>query len=455
MYINKKNISVNRIIVAIIVNLGLIAILYTSYIKIIGEISLMTLLVFMSLSVIITPLFIVKDIFHPFIIMAITSCLVIIDFLNQDLFGFRVSSFGIYRPYSIIMIIVWYVFLYLGYYFSSKIRVKPINNRVLLRNNHPILIASLLFVLSLFGFAYSLVIFGGFSGMIGALVSTTTAYSGLGYLRLIVGLGGLSAILFLYGGKTKTSFLVILLTSLMLSFFGGRANVVLNTILPYLMYYNYKVKKLSIIVLSIFSIFSLLFIEILGLFRKSQQEFLSINGIWGLISNAAKETGMGTTLPWLVSSLNEGSISYQYGTPLLNLIYSPIPRTLWSAKPEIIDGSVLIAYYLTGSTRYGMPAGAYGEAFFNFGWLGVIMFSLITGYIINLIYKKFAIISTMKGNYYALIFYVLSIQAFFDFFITSSQIRIIWYVVIFVMIYIVDVLLTSTQTIKSGKNYEN
>ncbi|WP_227938650.1 O-antigen polymerase [Alkalihalobacillus deserti] len=428
-------ISLPRIVIGLFCSVLICIAVIVAYDYSVSVVGLFVLICFL---LIILPIFLLKDIFHPFIILATSTLLAIIDFLNKDLIGSQYPNYII--VYSLMVFICWYLFVYLGYLLASRETIKITANKATLpKINNPIKISIVILSTVLLGFVYSMSIMGGFQGMLNAMTNTTVAYSGFGYLRQVVGLGGIAALLLLYGGYKKTSMLILIGTGVMLTFFGGRANVILGTVLPYLMLYHYKVRRFKLWQLSLLGGIGLIFVEAIGVLRKASQSHFSIDSMWGLITNAASATSRANTVPLLIESLLNGNVDFQYGKPLINIIYAPIPRSIWDNKPEIIDGTVLIAYELTGSTSYGMPAGPYGEAFFNFGWIGVILMGFLTGFIVRRVYSKFVVKKIENaGGIMGLVFYVLIIQSVFSIFSTSAQAKILWVVGIFTLVYFLD-----------------
>lgn len=63
-------------------------------------------------------------------------------------------------------------------------------------------------------------------------------------------------------------------------------------------------------------------------------------------------------------------VDYLYGESYLALLTLPVPRALWSDKPGLTGGRVVDQFF--GGTG-GIPPGAIGEAFWNFGVLGVAL----------------------------------------------------------------------------------
>lgn len=77
-------------------------------------------------------------------------------------------------------------------------------------------------------------------------------------------------------------------------------------------------------------------------------------------------------------------ISFLYGTSLLKPFIFWVPRTIWENKPEELTTWIAKIVYL-GSKPNGYSTGMTltGEFYLNFGITGVIVFSLMTGYVLS------------------------------------------------------------------------
>ncbi|MBM7839411.1 oligosaccharide repeat unit polymerase [Alkalihalobacillus xiaoxiensis] len=400
-----------------------------------------------ALAIVILPLFYVKDLFHPFVLLTLSTGLVLINFIDHNIngealrysIGFSHEYIDYAVRYSLIIFIVWYIAFYLGFFINGK--TKKTNSQSFIKALHrPKLVAFCLIVTSMLGFFAIINILGGVSSMLNAMVDTTRNYAGLGYFRSIVSLGGIAALVLLYAGKLKISIIVLLITCVMLSAFGGRGAIVLGTLLPFLMVYNYKIKKISPVLLICFAFLAFIFVLIWEQMRRYGRINLSDIPKENILTSVAGNTRMADILPSLVGNVLQGNIDFLWGKPLINIIYSPIPRSLWEGKPEIIDETVLIGSLLLGeSDFYGLPAGPYGWAFLNFGWFGVIIMGLLTGLIVSKVYNMFIMSrDSSKESFVGVILYVLIIRQLFNLFATSAQINIIWILLIFVIIYSID-----------------
>lgn len=100
----------------------------------------------------------------------------------------------------------------------------------------------------------------------------------------------------------------------------------------------------------------------------AEQSFFEtvIGGFSGEISDRA--TSSSGALP--IFEYVPETVDYLYGASYLGVIASPIPRAIWPDKPGLIGGRVGATFFNVPS---GVPPGAAGEAFWNFGAPGVVL----------------------------------------------------------------------------------
>jgi len=93
-------------------------------------------------------------------------------------------------------------------------------------------------------------------------------------------------------------------------------------------------------------------------------------------------------LQYMVWVVPEQSKTYDYFLDNLELFVAPIPRILWSGKP---DGSPITRVRLFD---YGFPIGMTrslpGEGWYAFGWLGVLIWCGLAGHLLGRVYEGFA-----------------------------------------------------------------
>lgn len=393
-----------------------------------------------------------NDLFHPFNIFFIsTQCLFVFNMIdvnaNKNYFRYGELDPSYHHQaffWAILVIITWYLFMYLGYIYSRNTKTKLVSNTIFNVDNMKEIAIILIIVGAI---SYGIIVFlkGGFTGIIEALTGRVDAYAGLTYFLKLTGLVTIGALMLLAIGYKKTSMVLILISFLFLSSFGGRYVAFFGSIFPYLVYYHYRVKRLKIIKLIPLGILVMLFAIGLGNYRLHQEIRINETGFYEMLSKLASGTQGGEILPSLVGSLLKGNIDYQYGSTLINIIYAPIPSSVWPNKP-IIDESGLIGQALMGSEYWGLPPGPYGIAFFNFGYLGVIIAAFLVGIIAYKLYYKFVL--SKKVNNIGLIFYILILTSIFNFVSTSAQINILWYLGVFAVIKLLDILISSLKDIK-------
>ncbi len=83
------------------------------------------------------------------------------------------------------------------------------------------------------------------------------------------------------------------------------------------------------------------------------------------------------------------TIDYKYGSTFVVWIYTPVPRTLWKNKPVIHVGNEIGDKIYSNPEGSGVPPGFFGEAYLNFGWIGVPFAFFVLGVLMRLIYASF------------------------------------------------------------------
>ena len=95
-----------------------------------------------------------------------------------------------------------------------------------------------------------------------------------------------------------------------------------------------------------------------------------------------------------IHSMTPSEIPYQYGRTYSYFAVALVPRALWPEKPQAgsANGFFAISYGLlteegAKTTTFGMSL--LGEAFINFGWVGVILVMLVQGLAISILERIF------------------------------------------------------------------
>ncbi|MFD1385938.1 O-antigen polymerase [Oceanobacillus oncorhynchi subsp. oncorhynchi] len=454
MNIEPFYINLNRILVYLFISILTTVFIINNYNSALDYNSLLFIIL---IPIIIAPFFFSKDLMNPFVIFFLNSqflfVLNMIDVnINKSSFRYGILSSNYHDKaffWSIIVILIWFVFLYLGYFYSVKITSQKSKLDKVSKVNNKLVISLILILIGLGSYLYIVFLKGGIDEIIDGLSNRTEAYSGLNYFVKLIALISIGSIMMLSIGYKKTSMVLILLSFLMLSSFGGRAGAFFGSIFPYIIYYNYKVKKIRLIQLIPLGLIMIIFATALGNYRLYQKFSFEMTGIKDIFLNIANGTQGGETLPSLIGSLMNRTIDYEYGSTIINILFAPIPRTLWRDKPPI-DESGIVGRLLMGAEGWGLPPGPYGIAFLNFGFIGVLVVSFITGFIVYYMYSK--LVLNNKNDIF-LIFYAMTIPSIFNIVSTSAQINLLWYVGVFIFIKLLDIILTMVKKDKRSLKY--
>ncbi|MFC3420034.1 O-antigen polymerase [Salinicoccus hispanicus] len=388
------------------------------------------------------PLFLFRDLFHPFNIFLIsTQFFYIFNMIdihyNKSSFRYGTLDPALHETYfswSILIVIIWYIFMYAGYAFATRTKTELIKKEKFFKVDNTKAIGVILIFIGLLSYALIFFLQGGLQGVISGLNNRVEAYAGMGYFKLLTTLITVGSLFLLSTGKKKLSFFFILITFIFLVSYGGRSTAFFSSVFPYLVFYHYKYKNLRFVTLLPLAFVMMIFAIALGNYRLYNEFQLDFSNVYEILSKVGMSIQGGEILPSLVGSLMEGKIDYQYGAILMNILYAPIPSSIWQNKPPI-DESGVVGRALMGSEYWGLPPGPYGLAFYNFGFIGVILIAFVTGYLINKFYYKMVV---NKFSDSALIFYIMIIVSAFNFLATSDQIEILWYFITFIAIYFIN-----------------
>ena len=442
-YLNIENKSISSNILMKMLAFVVINVFINFYILYLYDFNptIVTFMFMLLIPLVIAPFILSKDIMNPFSMFFMTSQFLFIynmidvnanktsfryGFLNSD-------SFDQAFVYSIIVIIIWYIMAYLGFSYAGKFENSFLFKNFSFTLKKPKLIASVLLIISIASFIYSVQTKGGLEGMILASQNRREAFSGQAYMIQLVSLGTIASLILLVHNFKKTSFLIIMLTFFMMSLFGGRGAAFGGTIFPYLICYHYKIRRIKLLELAILGTLTLIFVIFFGHYRLYQNFNIQLDSFVDIISTAADSTQGGEILPAMVGSLNEGHIPFANGRTLINIFFAPIPRSIWPDKP-LIDESGIVGRLLIGTDGWGLPPGTYGIAYFNFGIIGVIISAFIIGIVVRQAYDTLVGRNNGNDNNFSLVVYAILTKYLFNLFSTSSQIDIIWFIVIFLII---------------------
>jgi predicted small integral membrane protein len=96
-----------------------------------------------------------------------------------------------------------------------------------------------------------------------------------------------------------------------------------------------------------------------------------------------------------IYSMTPDTVPYQNGKTYSYFAVTLIPRAIWPDKPETGSANNFFAVAYGVSTEEGVKTSTFGvsllgEAFINFGWLGVVFVMLLQGIVLGLFEHMFA-----------------------------------------------------------------
>jgi hypothetical protein len=87
-----------------------------------------------------------------------------------------------------------------------------------------------------------------------------------------------------------------------------------------------------------------------------------------------------------------------WGRPWLLILAAPIPRQFWPDKPPLNEYLYLLQTNERPMFQMGMTPLIFGDAYLNFGIIGVMLWPLIVGYVMGRLYQKAILTSHLTGR---------------------------------------------------------
>ena len=259
-----------------------------------------------------------------------------------------------------------------------------------------------------------------------------------------------SFILLFYNVKPvyKYSLIMLLLLSIFVSLLAGGRGSLMYAILSISILYLYKKRaifgfKQMVITLSI-SILSIIFLNILGSYRHIQLTmmkdqtlnffdfmitFISDMNFSAMIAGFSWGFSMFDVFPKILDYYNGATY---YGYTIISALIGFVPRIIWNDKP-VETGTMIITTTdlypgLYESQNTGLIGTYLGEAYSNFGFIGILIYSIIIGYLFSYYHKR----ALISFNIFFLPFYAIAFPYIFS--IVRGGFDWVWMFVIFKLI---------------------
>lgn len=108
---------------------------------------------------------------------------------------------------------------------------------------------------------------------------------------------------------------------------------------------------------------------------------------------------------------------FLYGQSFTGAFFAPVPRVLWPDKPNVRIGPYVAQEVLDYDNRSGVPPGAIGELYMNFGWAGVFFGMMVLGMMTAWLHNRYRVSSDKRFSRpaYALMYLTIILFLFADF----------------------------------------
>ncbi len=248
--------------------------------------------------------------------------------------------------------------------------------------------------------------------------------------------------------KKKSLILGVFTLIFILFFSGSRTSIVWPVLNALIIYFITRKEKINLLKFFSFGILFLFFVLYLGDLRLGQYSLLiSIQSFASKIAYGNNFSDL-RDFAWILTYWDHNYIA---GKSYLAAFFAFIPRSISEIR-EVWSISVYTSNMvgLDPDIHAGLRPGKFGEAFFNFGYIGVSVLGFLTGYILRYtdIKLKKHVKSTLSYDYTLLYSFTTLYTMISMFHITSSFWR--FYIIVIILMFGY-----STYKISKGKQYKS
>ena len=180
---------------------------------------------------------------------------------------------------------------------------------------------------------------------------------------------------------------------------AGWRSLVVTPVMLAVIYYHYRIKRLTLWLLLIVGISLYIFMNVLSFARvtsdpKEMVEIIanefSENIVERLNIVSSSELQVGSNLMRLIEGIDKGEASYSWGTSILTEILVFVPKALMPNRPLPL-GEKYVEIFHPGELLEGAGYGMFivQEGYWALGIFGVLLFMFIYGWIVEKIYQLF------------------------------------------------------------------
>ena len=185
----------------------------------------------------------------------------------------------------------------------------------------------------------------------------------------------------------RRRFFVLSFTSaIVLALLSRSRGQVLVLIFVALVFYNYRVKRMSATALMSALCGMLIFVFLIAQFRGSQNFQATKSNIANTFGGLFEEHQATAVL---LSEYAQEHISHFYGQVFIeNAVIALIPRKIWPSKPESYGGLAIVdAIVPNRQPGYYYTVGPFAVAYADFGYVGVLISMLMIGFLMRVVYE--------------------------------------------------------------------
>jgi hypothetical protein len=196
---------------------------------------------------------------------------------------------------------------------------------------------------------------------------------------------------------------------------GSRSSIIYFMVMGLLTWFL-RERKVNLPGIAIIAVIGILVLGILGNFRDSTfAGEINWGALFGESAPNTEDSALTTGAEEVASrgsffagafpilALVPHQVNFLHGSSYLAVLTLPIPRLFWADKPEMIAGQVGETFF---NMNVGMPPGAIGEAYWNFGVIGVAIAFVVFGLFLKWLAEVFR---KNAGHSTAIVLYILTL----------------------------------------------
>jgi oligosaccharide repeat unit polymerase len=296
-------------------------------------------------------------------------------------FDDQISATEYFIKYMFV-ILFGFIFLVMGY---SKGKSISISKSEISNMEFTGLIVYVPFFISLICFFMVFKTAGGIFNTLSLSAERFEAFSAASGFLAFTKIGYITSVLLICRAKFKSALITFIIITILMGLVGERGAVLFSGVVPVLVAYTLRFKTInkstSILLIFIF----VLFYSIIGALREGGTDDSLSNSAIKIVKNTAHHHIAASTIRL---ADDEG---YWMGEGLFNIIYAPIPRSIWPNKPIIAEsGAVGIALKKSSEVNgVGLPPGNFAYSYLQYGMLGVVILSFLSGLFAGIVERYF------------------------------------------------------------------